>query len=173
MAVYFKFKSAKDYDSVSIDGHFICVGNLKDKIVEKKNLGRGTDFDLLISNAQTNEEYTDEAQSIPRNTSVLVRRVPGRRQRPIVTEVRDEKVKDEVPRGQASPTKHGNGLTVMPLPKHDDESEWGDEFGVDLYAMPENPVFQQLPPLPPQQQQQQQPQQQQHQQQQQHHHHQQ
>lgn len=55
MAVYFKFKSAKEYDSLSIDGHFISVGNLKDKIVEKKNLGRGTDFDLLISNAQTDE----------------------------------------------------------------------------------------------------------------------
>lgn len=158
MAVYFKFKSAKEYDSLSIDGHFISVGNLKDKIVEKKNLGRGTDFDLLISNAQTDEEYTDEAQSIPRNTSVLVRRVPGRRQRPIVTEVRDEKVKDDVTRGQASPVKHGNGITVMPLPKQVDESEWGDEFGVDLYTMPENLPLQQHPSqqLPPPQQQQQQ-----------------
>lgn len=157
MAVYFKFKSAKDYDSVSIDGHFISVGNLKDKIVEKKNLGRGTDFDLLISNAQTNEEYTDEAQSIPRNTSVLVRRVPGRRQRPIVAEVRDEKVKEDVSKGQVSPVR----VAAIPLPKQVDESEWGDEFGVDLYAMPENPSFQQhLPPLPQQPLQQQQLQQQ-------------
>ncbi|KAH7277578.1 hypothetical protein KP509_39G057500 [Ceratopteris richardii] len=151
MAVYFKFKSAKDYDSVSIDGHFISVGNLKDKIVEKKNLGRGTDFDLLISNAQTDEEYTDEAQSIPRNTSVLVRRVPGRRQRPIVAEVRDEQFKDDVSMATVS-------LTVAPIsqPKQVDESEWGDEFGVDLYAMPEPSSFQQLPALPQQQVQQQQ-----------------
>ena len=35
-------------------------------------------------------EYTDDAQSIPKNTSVLVRRVPARRQKPIVAEVRDE-----------------------------------------------------------------------------------
>lgn len=55
MAVYFKFKSAKDFDSVSIDGHFISVANLKDKIVEQKKLGRGSDYDLVISNAQTNE----------------------------------------------------------------------------------------------------------------------
>lgn len=55
MAVYFKFKSAKDFDSVSIDGHFISVTNLKDKIVEQKKLGRGSDYDLVISNAQTNE----------------------------------------------------------------------------------------------------------------------
>ncbi|MCO5557780.1 hypothetical protein L7F22_011351 [Adiantum nelumboides] len=156
MAVYFKFKSAKDYDSISIDGHFISVGNLKDKIVEKKNLGRGTDFDLLISNAQTDEEYTDEAQSIPRNTSVLVRRVPGRRQRPIVAEVRDEKVKDDVSKGQVSPAM----VATIPLPKQVDEPEWGDEFGVDLYAMPENPSFQHLPPISQQPQQQQQLQQQ-------------
>ncbi|XP_077239447.1 E3 ubiquitin ligase PARAQUAT TOLERANCE 3-like isoform X2 [Tasmannia lanceolata] len=56
MAVYYKFKSAKDYDSVSIDGHFISVANLKEKIFESKHLGRGTDFDLMVSNAQTNEE---------------------------------------------------------------------------------------------------------------------
>jgi len=29
MAVYYKFKSAKDYESVAFDGHFISVGDLK------------------------------------------------------------------------------------------------------------------------------------------------
>jgi len=57
MAVYYKFKSAKDYDSVAIDGHFISVANLKEKIFESKHLGRGTDFDLLVTNAQTNEGW--------------------------------------------------------------------------------------------------------------------
>jgi E3 ubiquitin-protein ligase RBBP6 len=55
MAVYFKFKSAKDFDSVSIDGHFISVATLKEKIVEQKKLGRGSDYDLVIANAQTDE----------------------------------------------------------------------------------------------------------------------
>lgn len=55
MAVYYKFKSAKDYDSIAIDGHFITVGHLKEKIFESKHLGRGTDFDLVVTNAQTNE----------------------------------------------------------------------------------------------------------------------
>ncbi|CAA2974902.1 zinc finger [Olea europaea subsp. europaea] len=85
MAVYYKFKSAKDYDSVAIDGHFISVGLLKEKIFESKHLGRGTDFDLVVANAQTNEEYLDEEMLIPKNTSVLVRRVPGRPRMPIVT----------------------------------------------------------------------------------------
>ncbi|KAH7352683.1 hypothetical protein KP509_19G058400 [Ceratopteris richardii] len=145
MAVYFKFKSAKDYDSVSIDGHFISVGNLKDKIVEKKNLGKGTDFDLLISNAQTYEEYTDEAQSIPKNTSVVVRRVPGRRHRPIVAEIRNEKVKDDVPMATVSLTS-----ASVSQCKKVDESEWYDEFGADLYDMPEPSSLKQPPVLPQQ-----------------------
>lgn len=89
MAVYYKFKSAKDYDSIPIEGQFISVANLKERIFESKHLGRGTDFDLMVSNAQTDEEYVDEAGMIPKNTSVLIRRVPGRPRKPIVTE-RDE-----------------------------------------------------------------------------------
>lgn len=57
MAVYYKFKSAKDYDSIPIEGQFISVGNLKERIFESKHLGRGTDFDLMVANAQTNEGW--------------------------------------------------------------------------------------------------------------------
>lgn len=58
MEVYFKFKSAKDYDSILIDGHFTLVLNLKEKIFESKNLGGGTDFDIVVTNAQTNEVWS-------------------------------------------------------------------------------------------------------------------
>ena len=64
MAVYYKFKSAKDYDSIAIDGHFISVGNLKEKIFESKHLGRGTDFDLVVTNAQTNEGWFDSLKEM-------------------------------------------------------------------------------------------------------------
>jgi hypothetical protein len=57
MAVYYKFKSARDYDSIPMDGPFISVGTLKEKIFESKHLGRGTDFDLVVTNAQTNEGW--------------------------------------------------------------------------------------------------------------------
>ena len=57
MAVYYKFKSARDYDSIAMDGPFISVGTLKEKIFESKHLGRGTDFDLVVTNAQTNEGW--------------------------------------------------------------------------------------------------------------------
>lgn len=63
MAVYYKFKSAKDYDSVAIDGHFISVGYLKEKVFESKQLSRGTDFDLVITNAQTDEGWFDSLEN--------------------------------------------------------------------------------------------------------------
>ena len=57
MAVYYKFKSAKDYDSIPIDSHFITVLNLKERIFDSKHLGKGTDHDIEVINAQTNEGW--------------------------------------------------------------------------------------------------------------------
>jgi E3 ubiquitin-protein ligase RBBP6 len=68
-----------------MDGPFISVGILKDKIFETKHLGTGKDLDIVVSNAQTNEEYLDEAMLIPKNTSVLIRRVPGRPRITVIT----------------------------------------------------------------------------------------
>ncbi|KAG9452001.1 hypothetical protein H6P81_004905 [Aristolochia fimbriata] len=134
MAVYYKFKSAKDYDSVPIDGHFISVATLKEKIFESKHLGRGTDFDLMVSNAQTNEEYADEAMLIPKNTSVLVRRVPGRPRMPIVTQIDEPKGLDN--KVEETPQPKSVSVADTSAIKFPEESEW-DEFGNDLYAIPE------------------------------------
>ncbi|XP_058221892.1 E3 ubiquitin ligase PQT3-like isoform X3 [Rhododendron vialii] len=156
MAVYYKFKSAKDYDSIPTDGHFISLANLKEKVFELKKLGRGTDFDLVVTNAQTNEEYVDEAVLIPRNTSVLVRRVPGRPRMPIVTGVvitHDmPKVKDSSNNNDTLPAKSSFlGADSSAMDNHEDP-EW-DEFGNDLYAIPEvlpvqasNPIQHAPPP---------------------------
>lgn len=150
MAVYYKFKSAKDFDSIPIDGHFISIGNLKEKIFETKHLGRGTDFDLVVTNAQTNEEYLDEAMLIPKNTSVLIRRVPGRPRMPIVTEKDEPKVENKV--DETQPTNSNFVGADSSAMKYPDDSEW-DEFGNDLYAIPEvvpvqssNPVLDAPPP---------------------------
>ncbi|XP_057977019.1 E3 ubiquitin ligase PARAQUAT TOLERANCE 3-like isoform X2 [Malania oleifera] len=134
MAVYYKFKSAKDYDSIPIDGHFISVLNLKEKIFESKHLGRGTDFDLVVTNAQTNEEYLDEAMLIPKNTSVLIRRVPGRPRLPIVTQPDVPKVEDTIE--DTEPAKSTFPGAESAVVKYTDDSDW-DEFGNDLYAVPE------------------------------------
>ncbi|XP_037497116.1 E3 ubiquitin ligase PARAQUAT TOLERANCE 3 [Jatropha curcas] len=89
MGIHYKFMSAKDYNSIPLDNAFISVLLLKRKIVElnyksKKNsdsngLCLGTDFDLLLIDAQTNEEYTDDSMLIPNNSTVLIRRLPGTR----------------------------------------------------------------------------------------------
>ncbi|KAI9110999.1 hypothetical protein K1719_017874 [Acacia pycnantha] len=133
MAVYYKFKSAKDYDSIPMDGPFISVATLKDKIFESKHLGKGTDFDLVVTNAQTNEEYLDEAMLIPKNTSVLIRRVPGRPRLPIVTE-QEQKVENKVV--ETEPEKSGIPTVDSSSMKYPEDSEW-DEFGNELYAIPD------------------------------------
>ncbi|KAL2547443.1 DWNN domain [Forsythia ovata] len=138
MAVYYKFKSAKDYDTVAIDGHFISVGHLKEKIFESKHLGRGTDFDLVVTNAQTNEEYLDEEMLIPKNTSVLIRRVPGRPRMPIVTAPstsQDEPKVEDISVGAQAIKSSFVGADSSAM-EYTEEAEW-DEFGNDLYAIPE------------------------------------
>ncbi|KAL3845495.1 hypothetical protein ACJIZ3_002898 [Penstemon smallii] len=134
--VHYKFKSAKNYDSIAIEDHFISVGNFKEKIFELKHLGRGTDFDLVVTNAQTNEEYLDEGMLIPKNASVLIRRVPGLPRKPIVIAPvieqegpilehnSDEAVKGSFSGAEASSTKYAEDI------------DW-DEFGNDIYAIPE------------------------------------
>ncbi|XP_022153991.1 E3 ubiquitin ligase PQT3-like isoform X2 [Momordica charantia] len=144
MAVYYKFKSARDYDSIPMDGPFISVGTLKEKIFESKHLGRGTDFDLVVTNAQTNEEYLDEAMLIPKNTSVLIRRVPGRPRLPIVTK-QEPKVEAEIEETeQEKSTVPVADPSALRFPE---DSEW-DEFGNDLYAIPEVLPVQPSNPIP-------------------------
>ncbi|XP_027917850.1 E3 ubiquitin ligase PQT3-like isoform X1 [Vigna unguiculata] len=148
MAVYYKFKSARDYDSIPMDGPFISVGTLKEKIFESKHLGRGTDFDLVVTNAQTNEEYLDEEMLIPKNTSVLIRRVPGRPRLPIVTEI-EQKVESKVVESESgNRSLPAEDVSAM---KYPEDSDW-DEFGNDLYTIPDQVPVQPsniIPEAPP------------------------
>ncbi|XP_023552396.1 E3 ubiquitin ligase PQT3-like isoform X2 [Cucurbita pepo subsp. pepo] len=145
MAVYYKFKSARDYDSIAMDGPFISVGTLKENLFESKQLGRGTDFDLVVSNAQTNEEYLDEAMLIPKNTSVLIRRVPGRPRLPIVTK-QEPKVEGEIEETEQYNSTVPVSDSSAAL-RFTEDSEW-DEFGNDLYAIPEVLPVQPSNPIP-------------------------
>lgn len=53
--VKFKFKSARDYDTVSFAGTGIKLLDLKRAIVEQKKLHQGMEFDLNIVNDKTKE----------------------------------------------------------------------------------------------------------------------
>ncbi|KAI7897820.1 DWNN domain-containing protein [Cokeromyces recurvatus] len=79
--IYYKLRSAKDsdYDVFTFDGPGATVFDLKREIIRAKKFGKGTDFDLAVYNAQTDEEYKDDTFIVPRNTSVIVRRLPAAR----------------------------------------------------------------------------------------------
>lgn len=55
MSVHYKFKSAISYDTITFDGLHISLKDLKKAILHQKQIGKNTDFDLQITNAQTNE----------------------------------------------------------------------------------------------------------------------
>ena len=55
MSIRFKFRSAVDFDSVQIEGNGIHISALKERIVEQKNLGKGPNLDLVITNAESGE----------------------------------------------------------------------------------------------------------------------
>lgn len=81
--VYYRFKSANNYDSITFDGVLLSVGDLKRSIIEKVGL---KNCDLVIANAQTGEEFLDEGFRIPKNSSVTIKRVPMVRPRTVATE---------------------------------------------------------------------------------------
>lgn len=63
--VHYKFKSAKDFDSISFDGVFISVADLKRAIVDKKGLARDQACELLLTNAQNNTGVCSAASPPP------------------------------------------------------------------------------------------------------------
>ena len=85
MSVHYKFKSAVEYNSIPVDGFTINLKDLKEAIINQKHLGKGQlkrvgkkiqGFDLKITNAETNEIYTDDQILIPKGSSLIVARVP-------------------------------------------------------------------------------------------------
>eukprot|EP01117_Protostelium_nocturnum_P007744 TRINITY_DN2771_c1_g4_i1.p1 TRINITY_DN2771_c1_g4~~TRINITY_DN2771_c1_g4_i1.p1 ORF type:complete len:448 (-),score=140.05 TRINITY_DN2771_c1_g4_i1:25-1368(-) len=78
-SIYFKLSSwsQNNFESVPIDSNApqISIGELKQLIWKKKKLA--SNVGLIITNAQTNEEYKQETDTIQRNSSVIVKVVPN------------------------------------------------------------------------------------------------
>ncbi|KAK9454634.1 DWNN domain-containing protein [Dipodascopsis uninucleata] len=74
--VYYKFRSQKEPQRIIFDGTGISVFDLKHEVIAANKLGDGTDFDLSIYNPDTNEEYEDDTEVLPRSSFVIVRRRP-------------------------------------------------------------------------------------------------
>ncbi|KAJ2216432.1 Retinoblastoma-binding protein [Coemansia sp. RSA 487] len=73
--IQYKFRSSKDYSTTFFDGLSISVDDLKQEILREQKLDPD-EFDLVITNEQTNEDYKSDSILIPKNTMVLVRRIP-------------------------------------------------------------------------------------------------
>ncbi|XP_074361175.1 E3 ubiquitin ligase PQT3-like [Apium graveolens] len=77
--VFYKFKSAKDYDSLAIDWHYTTVSDVKQAVLQKKCSGKRNKayYDrLMLFNADTGEEYLDGDTLIEKNTSLVIHRAP-------------------------------------------------------------------------------------------------
>jgi protein MPE1 len=53
--VYYRFKSQKEFQRIIFEGIGISVWDLKREIIQESKMGKGTDFDFAIYNADTDE----------------------------------------------------------------------------------------------------------------------
>jgi len=98
--VHYKFKSQKNYDTVTFDGVYISVANLKQLIAEKKGLDKEGTAELLLTNASDDQDYNDDSTLVWKNASVIVRRVPKAMGKTIGD---DEELKEEKKRIYVKP----------------------------------------------------------------------
>ncbi|KAI9220518.1 DWNN domain-containing protein [Blastocladiella britannica] len=73
--IHFKFKSAKMHDSLVCDGLGMSAFDLKREIVRAKKF-KGDDFDLELYDAATGAPLKDDTSLVPRNSSVVIKRIP-------------------------------------------------------------------------------------------------
>jgi E3 ubiquitin-protein ligase RBBP6 len=78
MAIRFKFRSAVEFDSVQIEGNGIRISALKERILQQKNLGKGPNLDLVITNAETGEGMPSDISCLQYSLSGLFRFSYGR-----------------------------------------------------------------------------------------------
>ena len=65
--VHYKFKSQNSYDTIPFAGVYVSVGQLKQLIAERKGLDKESTAELLLINAQNDEEYNDDQGLIWKN----------------------------------------------------------------------------------------------------------
>ncbi|RNA38709.1 zinc finger CCCH domain-containing 18-like isoform X1 [Brachionus plicatilis] len=71
--IHFKTPYKLNYDKVAFDGTSISLGQLKKLIADKLKFSK-LDFDLEITNAETNQVYQNENETILQNSHVNVKR---------------------------------------------------------------------------------------------------
>ncbi|XP_043721756.1 E3 ubiquitin ligase PQT3-like isoform X2 [Telopea speciosissima] len=137
MAVRFKFRSSVDFDSIDIDGRpSISVRDLRSKILQQKNLKICQNFDLVISDAKTGEEYDDEDFLVPSGSSIVIKRVPAGAGRSVHSAL---PCINSVENWVAKSTNFIGNAGSSPSMNVDVDNF--DDFGIDLYSAPEEALL--------------------------------
>lgn len=131
--VHFKFKSAISYDSVHFDGAFVTVGEIKNLIADKRGLAREATAELILSDPRTNAEYRDDSQQLSRSTSVLVRRAPAARLRPLEGGA-EQPLASAAPAPARRPAQPLVGFSPQNAASQQQPAPPQDGFGAELYA---------------------------------------
>ena len=95
MSIHYRFKSNIDFTTIPVPGRTMRLLDLKYAIVEINKLEKGMDFDLIVTNADTNEIYRDDKFHVPRNTRVVVKRAPAGPNGGIIQQMNLIKMKDQ------------------------------------------------------------------------------
>ncbi|TYG71360.1 hypothetical protein ES288_D05G389800v1 [Gossypium darwinii] len=126
--VYYKFKSSKDSHSLPIDGPFILLSDFKHQIFASERYGNGNDFDLLISDAKTDQQLANGSSLILANSYLLIRRVPRPPGLPIVIG------------GEENPNIQTNSPSVVVKEELQEQGFDFDDFGLDFTSISNNSI---------------------------------
>ncbi|MBA0566989.1 hypothetical protein Golob_011757 [Gossypium lobatum] len=126
--VYYKFKSSKDSHSLPIDGPFISLSDFKHQIFASERYGSGNDFDLLISDAKTDQQLANGSSLILANSYLLIRRVP----RPPGLRI--------VIGGEENPNIQTNSPSVVVREELQEQGFDFDDFGLDFTSISNNSI---------------------------------
>ncbi|KZT09993.1 DWNN-domain-containing protein [Laetiporus sulphureus 93-53] len=77
-SVFYRFKAQKDESRINFDGTGISVFDLKKEIILANNMSKANDFDLIVLDGSSGEEFKDDSYFIPRSSSVVVKRIYAR-----------------------------------------------------------------------------------------------
>lgn len=102
--INYKFKSYKDFSHVSFEGDGLPLWELKYEIVTQRKM-IAKDFDLIFYDYETDEQYTDEYIHIPKNSYIVVHRVPAWMSKNIFT-MRERKPDQAARRGLREPPEN-------------------------------------------------------------------
>jgi len=74
--INYRFKSYKEYSTITFEGNGIPLWELKHEIVTQRKM-TSKDYALLFYDHETDEQIIDEYAQIPRNSCIIVHRIPG------------------------------------------------------------------------------------------------